>query len=37
VSLVRFCENTFGLQPLNARTTASDGMDDCFDFSQIVG
>ncbi|HLZ94712.1 MAG TPA: alkaline phosphatase family protein [Candidatus Dormibacteraeota bacterium] len=37
VSLVRFCENTLGLQPLNARTTASDGMDDCFDFSQIVG
>jgi phospholipase C len=34
VSLVRFCENNFGLSSLNARTAASDGMDDCFDFSQ---
>lgn len=34
VSLVRFCEATFGLPSLNARTAASDGMEDCFDFSQ---
>jgi phospholipase C len=34
VSLVKFCENTFGLPSLNARTAASDGMEDCFDFSQ---
>ena len=37
VSLVRFCENTFGLQPLNARTAAADGMEDCFDFRQNPG
>ena len=34
VSIVRFCENTFGLPSLNARTTAADGMEDCFDFTQ---
>jgi phospholipase C len=34
VSIVRFCEVTFGLKPLNARTAASDGMEDCFDFTQ---
>lgn len=34
VSLVKFCETTFGLPSLNARTKASDGMDDCFDFAQ---
>ena len=34
VSVVRFCENNFGLLSLNARTTASDGMADCFDFTQ---
>jgi phospholipase C len=34
VSLVKFCENTFGLPPLNKRTAASDGMEDCFDFKQ---
>jgi len=34
VSLVKFCETTFGLPSLNARTTAADGMQDCFDFSQ---
>ncbi len=32
VSLVRFCLDTFGLPALDARTTASDGMQDCFDF-----
>jgi len=33
VSLVKFCETTFGLPSLNKRTTATDGMTDCFDFS----
>jgi phospholipase C len=34
VSLVRFCENAFGLPSLNARTSADNGMADCFDFAQ---
>jgi phospholipase C len=34
VSLVKFCETTFGLKPLNARDAASDDMSDCFDFKQ---
>jgi phospholipase C len=34
VSVVRFCEVTFGLSPLNARDAASDDMSDCFDFHQ---
>jgi len=34
VSLVKFCEVTFGLTPLNARDAASDHMADCFDFQQ---
>ncbi len=34
VSLVKFCETTFGLAPLNARDAASDDMYDCFDFAQ---
>jgi len=34
VSLVRFCEATFGLAPLNQRDAASNGMSDCFDFAQ---
>jgi hypothetical protein len=34
VSLVSFCENTFGLPSLNARTAADDGMADCFDWKQ---
>ena len=34
VSLVKFCEVTFGLKPLNARDKASDDMSDCFDFRQ---
>jgi hypothetical protein len=33
-SLVRFCEVNFGLRSLNARTAASDAMEDCFDFTQ---
>jgi phospholipase C len=34
VSLVKFCEQTFGLQPLNRRDAAADAMADCFDFSR---
>jgi phospholipase C len=34
VSLVKFCEATFGLKPINARDAASDGMEDGFDFAQ---
>ncbi len=34
VSLVRFCEKTFGLPALNARDAAADAMEDCFDYSQ---
>jgi phospholipase C len=34
VSVVKFCEVTFGLKPLNARDAASDDMSDCFDFAQ---
>jgi phospholipase C len=34
VSLVKFCETTFGLPPLNARDGAADDMSDCFDFTQ---
>ena len=35
VSIVKFCETTFGLPALNARDAASDDMNDCFDFGQI--
>ena len=34
VSLVKFCEVTFGLKPLNARDADADDMADCFDFKQ---
>jgi phospholipase C len=34
VSLVKFCEKTFGLKPINARDRAADDMSDCFDFKQ---
>ncbi len=34
VSVVKFCEVTFGLKPLNARDQASDDMSDSFDFKQ---
>jgi phospholipase C len=34
VSLVKFCETTFGLQPLNARDGAADDMSDCFNFKK---
>ena len=34
VSLLRFCETTFGLPTLNARDASADDMADCFDYSQ---
>jgi phospholipase C len=34
VSLVRFCEDTFGLAPLNERDGGSNGMRDCIDLTQ---
>jgi phospholipase C len=34
VSLVKFCEKTFGLPSINARDKAADDMSDCFDFTQ---
>ena len=34
VSVVKFCEKTFGIPPLNARDAASDDMSDCFNFAQ---
>ncbi len=34
VSLLKFCETTFGIKPLNQRDAASNGMSDCFDFAQ---
>lgn len=34
VSLVKFCETTFGLAPLTQRDASSNGMSDCFDFAQ---
>jgi len=34
VSLVTFCQTIFGLSPLNHRNSASNGMSDCFDFTQ---
>ncbi len=35
VSLIKFCETTFGVKPFNARDAAADDMSDCFDFTQI--
>ena len=34
VSLLKFCETVLSLAPLNQRDAASNGMSDCFDFSQ---
>ena len=34
VSIVRFCEKTFGLPTLNVRDAAANDMSDCFDFTQ---
>lgn len=36
VSLIRFCEQTFGLPSLNSRTAAADDMSDCFDYSRAL-
>ena len=33
VSLIRFCEKTFGLPPVTPRTAAADDMGDCFDYT----
>lgn len=34
VSLLKFCETTFGLKSLTKRDKAADDMSDCFDFGQ---
>ncbi|MDE3179576.1 MAG: hypothetical protein KGM47_07935 [Acidobacteriota bacterium] len=34
VSLLKFCEETFGVPALNSRDGNANGMDDCFDFTQ---
>ena len=34
VSIVRFCQKTFNLPPLNQRDGSSNAMSDCFDFNQ---
>ena len=34
VSIVRFCETVFGLAAMNERDGNSNGMSDCFDFTQ---
>jgi phospholipase C len=34
VSILKFCEDTFGLQPLTDRDGQSNGMSDCFDLTQ---
>lgn len=34
VSIAKFCEDNFGLAPINQRDGAADDMADCFDFTQ---
>jgi phospholipase C len=34
VSLLKFCEATFGLPALNVRDASADDMSDCFDYNQ---
>ena len=34
ISLLKFCETTFGLPPLNHRDAKADDMADCFDFTR---
>jgi hypothetical protein len=34
VSLLKFCEDVFGLDPITDRDAASNGMSDCIDLSQ---
>ena len=36
VSLLRFCEVTFGLPSVTARTAAADDMGDCFDYTRAL-
>lgn len=36
VSLVRYCEITFGLPSLNLRDAGSNGMQDCFDYGKTA-
>jgi phospholipase C len=33
-SIIRFCEKTFGLPPINDHDATADDMSDCFDFNQ---
>ena len=35
VSLLKFCETTFGLDPLTDRDASANGMSDCLDLSQV--
>lgn len=34
VSLLKFCEDTFGIEPLTKRDAAANGMSDCVDYAQ---
>jgi phospholipase C len=34
VSLLKFCEETLGVSPVNTRDGSADGMSDCFDFTR---
>jgi phospholipase C len=34
VSIVKFCEDNFGVPSINLRDGSADNMSDCFDFSQ---
>jgi len=34
VSIVKFCEENFGVAPINSRDGSADNMADCFDFTQ---
>ena len=35
VSLLKFCEDLFGIDPLTDRDGAAKGMSDCIDLSQV--
>jgi len=35
VSIAKFCEDNFGVAPINQRDGSADDMADCFDFTQI--
>jgi phospholipase C len=34
VSILKFCEENFGVPPINQRDGSADNMSDCFDFTQ---